>query len=131
MKYTILNALVGVVFSIQQVYAIKCVKIEDAIQQNLIQSTISHQAGSFYNKIQFEVQSLCNEIVVLRVDAGTHLVNEEERAQNHLITRQDTMVLVPLVRRTKMFTGMCCEPTDTDPVSGVDIPLHPTQFLFS
>lgn len=118
MKYTILNALVGVVFSIQQVYAIKCVKIEDAIQQNLIQSTISHQAGSFYNKIQFEVQSLCNEIVVLRVDAGTHLVNEEERAQNHLITRQDTMVLVPLVRRTKMFTGMCCEPTDHGPRIG-------------
>lgn len=118
MKYIILNALVGVVLSIQQVHAIKYVTIEDAIQQNLIQSTISHQAGSFYNKIQFDVQSLCKEKVVLTVHAGTHLVNEEERAQNHLITRQDTMVLAPLARRTKMFTGMCCEPADHSPRKG-------------
>lgn len=118
MKYIILNFVVWLILSFQSVRGIKHIKIEDAIQQHLIQPTISHQTGPFYNKIQFEVQSLCKEIVVLTVHAGTHLMNEEQSAQNHLITRQDTMILSPLARRTKMFTGMCCEPTDHSPRVG-------------
>lgn len=118
MKYTILNSVVWLILGLQPVHGIKLIKIEDAIQQHLIQPTISHQTGPFYNKIQFDVQSLCNEILVLRVDAGTHLVNEDQHAQNHLITKNDTMVLFPRGRRTKMFTGMCCEPNDRGPRIG-------------
>ncbi len=96
-------------------YVAQALDLKTAIETQKVNATITSTGEHSGKCLKVVFHANIQVKQTIEISAGTYLINEQESAQNHLITENIIVQLTPNESKTIMLNGFCCERNDGAP----------------
>lgn len=91
------------------------VNLVQAVNEKKINATFQSTGNHSGACVEAQIKNLTSQWIQIEVEPGTYLTNEDEAAQDHLITEDATIALAPHSTVNRKMYAMCCQQNDRCP----------------